>query len=67
VKIIGHVLSSLIWKISQIIFYILFLVANAYVFNQSHGDWLLFNALHVAIPMALKLRKKLEWHLLWLI
>ncbi len=44
------------------LYYFSQLIVSAYVLNQSHGHWLLFVALHVAISMALKLRKKLEWH-----
>jgi len=40
---------------------------SGYVLNQSHGHWLLSNALHVAITMALKLKTKLEWQTLCLI
>lgn len=40
---------------------------NTFVFNQSHGHWLLSNALHVAITMTLKLKKEYGWFPLWLI
>jgi len=61
VKNIDHVLSPLIWKISQIIVYIFFIVVNAYVLYQPMGiDY--FPMPCIAITMALKLRKKLEQH-----
>jgi hypothetical protein len=33
---------------------------NVYVLNQSHGHRLLFDALHVAITIALKLKEKFK-------
>jgi hypothetical protein len=36
---------------------IFFSVVNVCVLNQSHGHWLLFDALHVTITMTLKLKE----------
>jgi len=33
---------------------------NAFVLNQSHEHWFFFNALHVTITMALKLKEEFE-------
>jgi hypothetical protein len=67
VRITDHVFSPLILNVFKVIVDIFFLVVSVSVFNQSHGHWLLFDALHVAITMALKLKTKLEWYPLWLI
>jgi hypothetical protein len=56
-RIISHVPPLLAWDVSQIIFYTIFLVVNACVFDQSCGHWLLFDALCATITMTLKLKK----------
>ncbi len=61
-RITSHLFSPIIWNVFEIIVDIFFMVVSAYVFNQSHGHCLFFDALHVAITMALKLKTKLEWH-----
>ncbi len=66
-RITNHVFSPLIWNVFQIIVDIVFLVVNVYVLNHYHGHCLFSNVLHVVITMALKLKTKLEWHLLCLI
>ncbi len=54
-------IGPLTWDVFQIIIDIFPLVVSVYVLNQSHGNWLLFNALHVAITMTLKLKEKIGW------
>ncbi len=56
-KIIGRVCPPLTCHIYEIIVDILFSVVNVCVLNQSHGHWLLFDALHVTITMTLKLKE----------
>jgi len=46
-RISDHVFSPLTWDVFQIIVDILFLIMNAYVFNQLRRHQLLSNALHV--------------------
>jgi hypothetical protein len=58
VKVIGHVPPPLTWHISQIIVDVLFSVVSACVLNQSHGHWLLCNALNVIITMSLKFKEQ---------
>jgi len=47
----------LTWDVLKIIVDILSPILSACVFNQSHWHWLLYDALHVAITMALKLKE----------
>jgi hypothetical protein len=54
-RINGHVFSPLIWNFFKSLFILFFLVVSAYVFNESDWHWLLSDALHVAITMALEL------------
>jgi hypothetical protein len=59
VRVTGRVLPPLTWQhIFQII--VDFLSPNIYacVLNQSHGYWLLNDALHFAISMSLKLKEE---------
>jgi len=56
VKVTSCVPPPLTWHISQIIVDVLSSVVSAYVLNQSHGHWLLSNALNVKITMSLKLK-----------
>jgi hypothetical protein len=55
VRVSGHVRPPLTWHISQIIIDVLFSIVNACVLNQSHGHWLLSDALNLTITMSLKL------------
>jgi hypothetical protein len=55
VKVIGRVPPPLTWHISQIIVDVL---SCACVLNQSHGHWLLSNALNVIITMSLKFKEQ---------
>jgi hypothetical protein len=59
VRIIGRVLSFLIWDVFQIIVdIILSLIVNVCVFNQSHVNWLFFYAFYARFTMELKLKEK---------
>ncbi len=57
-KVTSHVPPLLTWHISQIVVDVLSLVISACVLNQSHGHWLLSNALNVKITMSLKLKEE---------
>jgi len=54
-KITGFVPPLLTWHISQIIIDVLSSVVSAYVLNQYHGHWLLFDVLNAIITLNLKL------------
>jgi len=59
VKIISYVPPLLTWHLFHlIIIVVLSLVLSACVLNQSYGDWLTFNVLHVIINMTLKLKEE---------
>jgi hypothetical protein len=47
----------LFWDVSQMILDFFFLVVSGCVLKKSCGNWSIFNALHVAITMALKLKE----------
>ncbi len=57
-RVTNHVPPLLTWHISQIVIDVLSLVISACVLNQSHGHWLLSNALNVKITMSLKLKEE---------
>jgi hypothetical protein len=57
-KVIGRVPSPLTWHVFQIIIDVLSLVVSACVLNQSHGHWLLSDALNVTIFMRLKFKEE---------
>jgi hypothetical protein len=57
-KIIGQMPPFLIWHIYQILVDCLSPIVSSYVFNQSHGHWLLSDALHSIISMSLKLKEE---------
>jgi len=57
-KIIGQMPPFLIWHIYQILVDSLSPIVSSYVFNQSHGHWLLSDALHSIISMSLKLKEE---------
>jgi len=56
-KIVGHVLPPLFWDVFQMIMDFIFLIVSGCVLKKSCGNWLIFSAVHVAITMALKLKK----------
>jgi hypothetical protein len=58
VKFICQVSPLLTWQIYQIIVDCLFPIIPACVFNQSHGLWLLSDALHFIISMNLRLKEE---------
>jgi hypothetical protein len=58
VRVTSRVPPPLTWHISQIIVDVLSSVVSACVLNQSHGNWLLFDALNVKITMSLKLKEE---------
>jgi hypothetical protein len=57
-EVIRCVPPPLTLHIFRIVFHYLSLIIIAFVWNQSLGHWLFYNALHVAITMSLKLRGK---------
>jgi hypothetical protein len=57
-RIIGQMPPLLIWHIYQILVDCLSPIVFAYVVNQSHGHWLLSDALHSIIFMSLKLKEE---------
>jgi hypothetical protein len=57
-KVTSPVPPPLTWHIFQIIIDVLFSIVSAYVLNQSHGHWLLFDASNVTIIMSLKLKEE---------
>jgi len=57
-RVIGHVPPPLTWHISQIMVDVLSSIESACVLNQSHGHWLLSDALNVTITMSLKLKEE---------
>jgi hypothetical protein len=58
VRVTSRVPPPLTWHISQIIVDVLSSVVSACVLKQSHGNWLLFDALNVKITMSLKLKEE---------
>jgi uncharacterized membrane protein len=56
-KITKCVPLPLIWDVLKIVVDILSPIVSACVFNQSCWHWLSYDALHVAITMALKLKE----------
>jgi hypothetical protein len=57
-RVIGQTLPPLTWQIFQTIVDCFSPIVFACVFNQSHGHWLLSDALHSTISMNLKLKKE---------
>jgi len=57
-RVIGQTPPPLTWQIFQTIIDYFFPIMFACVFNQSHGHWLLSDALHSTISMNLKLKKE---------
>jgi len=57
-RLTGQVPPPLTWQLCQIIVDCLSPIVFACIFNQSHGHWLLSDALHFTISMSLKLKKE---------
>jgi hypothetical protein len=57
-RIIGQMPPLLIWHIYQILVDCLCPIVFVYVFNQSHGHWLLSDVLHSIISMSLRLKEE---------
>jgi hypothetical protein len=57
-RITNHVLPPLMWHISQIIVDVLSSIVSAYVLNQSHRHWLLFDAWNATITSSFKFKEE---------
>ncbi len=62
IRISVHVPCLLTWHVAQIVVDVPSLVITTCVLNQSHGHWLLSDALHFAITMNTKLMEELQNH-----
>jgi hypothetical protein len=59
IRINVHVLDLVTWHVAEIVVDILSIVITTYVLNQSHGHWLLNDALHSIKMMNTKLMEEL--------
>jgi hypothetical protein len=60
VRINVHVSPLFIWHVAQIVVHVVSFVVTTCVLDQSHGHWLLSDALHSTITMNTKLVEELQ-------